>query len=428
MSEPLVIKNGRLLDPASRLDGERDLRLVGGVIAEVGAPGRVSTAGAEVVDASGLWVLPGLVDMHVHLREPGEEYKEDIESGSRAAAAGGFTTVVAMANTKPMGDNAEVVSYVARRGREVGMTRVLPVGAVTMGLAGEALAPFGELKRAGAVALSDDGKPVWNARLMRHALEYAQDFALPVLSHAEERELSKGGLMNEGTVSTRLGLRGIPALAEDIAVARDLMLAEYTGGRLHVCHVSTEGAVALIRAAKGRGVRVTAEATPHHFTLTEEAVAGYSTDAKMNPPLRSERDRQAVVAALGDGTLDAIASDHAPHSSIEKDTTFDEAANGVIGLQTTLPLALALWRTGAVPLMTVVERLTSGPARVLGLPYGTLVQGHPADVVVIDADSEWTLSAEALLSKSKNSPFLGRSLRGRVELTVLEGRVTYRCS
>lgn len=425
MSDILVIRNGRVLDPASGTDQPRDVRLEGGVIAAVGAPGSVDTKGATLVDAAGKWVVPGLVDMHVHLREPGEEYKEDIESGSRAAAAGGFTTIAAMANTKPVADNAEVVSWVLRRGREAGLCRVLPVGAVTVGQAGEVLAPAGELKKAGAVALSDDGKAVANARIMRHALEYTQDFGIPVLSHADDKDLGKGGYMNEGALSTRLGLRGIPAIAEDLAVARDLMLAEHTGGRIHFCHVSTQGAVALIRAAKARGVRVSAEVTPHHFTLTEEAVIGYDTNTKMHPPLRTEADRRALVAGLADGTLDVIATDHAPHSTLEKDTTFDDAANGVIGLQTALPLALALWRSGALAPLAVIEKLTAGPARVLGLPSGTLAVGVPADVAVLDPDAEWTFTAQDVLSKSKNSPFLGRKLQGRIEWTVLGGRVTY---
>jgi dihydroorotase len=425
MSEALVIKNGRLLDPSSRTDATRELRLENGVIAEVGAPGSLSTAGATVLDANGKWVLPGLIDMHVHLREPGEEYKEDIASGSRAAAAGGFTTIVAMANTKPVADNAEVVSFVVRRAQEVGLARVLPVGAISVGLVGEVLTPAGELKNAGAVALSDDGKPVWNARLMRHALEYSQDFNLPVLSHAEDRDLSKGGYMHEGEVSTRLGLRGVPGISEEIAIARDLMLAKHTGGRLHIQHVSTRGAVELIRRAKQDGVRVTAEATPHHFTLTDEAVTGYNTNAKMSPPLRSEEDRQAVVAGLADGTLDVIATDHAPHSVLEKDTTFDEAANGIIGLQTALPLALELWRSGALPILAVIERLTWAPARALGLPYGTLARGAPADVTIVDPDASYVFSEDLICSKSKNSPFIGRTLRGRVEATILGGKTTY---
>jgi dihydroorotase len=426
MSEALLIKNGRLIDASSRTDAQRDIRLENGVIAEVAPVGRLGAEGATVIDASGKWVLPGLIDLHVHLREPGQEYKEDIESGSRAAAAGGFTAIVAMANTTPVADNAEVVSFVLRRGREVGLVRVLPVGAVTVGLAGETMAPMGELKRAGAVAVSDDGKPVWNSRIMRHALEYSQDFGMAVLSHAEDRDLVKGGHMNEGPVSARLGLKGAPAIGEDIAVARDIMLAEHTGGRLHVQHVSTRGSVDLIRAAKRRGVRVTGEATPHHFTLTDEAVVGYDTNAKMAPPLRSEADRQAVIAGLADGTLDAIATDHAPHSVLEKDTTFDEAANGIIGLQTALPLALDLWRSGALPVLALVEKMTWGPARALGLPYGTLAKGAPADVTIVDPDAPWTLAADVILSKSKNSPFMGRALRGLVETTILGGRVTYR--
>lgn len=420
----LILQNGRLLDPASKSDRLVDLRVVEGKVAEIGAPNSLRNAD-KVLDATGRWILPGLVDVHVHLREPGEEYKEDIASGSKAAAFGGFTTVVAMPNTKPVMDTAEMIHYVRRRGEQVGLCRVLPSGACTAGQKGLTLAPFGEMRKAGAVALTDDGHPVADPALMRSALEYAREFDLPVLTHAEEPGLTKGCHMHEGRVSTRLGIRGSSRVAEDVAVARDIMLAEYTGGHLHVCHVSTLAAVELIHVAKRRGVRVTGEATPHHFTLTDEAVEGFQTSAKMNPPLREELDRRAVIEGLKDGTLDAIATDHAPHSSLEKDVAFAEAACGVLGLQTSLPLSLDLWRQGHMPLMDVIERLTMGPARALRLPYGRLHEGAVADIAVVNPEAVWELSAASVLSKSMNSPFLGRSLTGQVETTILAGRLVF---
>ena len=420
-----IIRNGRLLDPASQTDKLADIHVQDGKIAAIAAPATLAVPGAEVIDATNRWVMPGIIDLHVHLREPGEEYKEDIASGSRAAVFGGVTTIIAMPNTRPVIDNAELVRYVSNRAAQVGLCRVLPTGAVTVGQLGEQLAPFGEMQRAGAVALTDDGRPVANAALMRSALEYAANFGLPVMTHAEELALSKGCHMHEGAVSTRLGLRGAPRVAEDAAVARDIMLAEYTGGHLHVCHVSTAAAVALIRQGKARGVRVTAEATPHHFTLTDAAVDGFNTHAKMNPPLREETDRLAVIEGLSDGTLDAVATDHAPHSSLEKDVAFADAANGVLGLQTTLPLTLDLWRLGFIPLLTALARLTCGPAQVLGLPTGRLSVGAPADLAVVDAEAPWELSQHEVLSKSVNSPFLGRKLIGRVEQTVVAGTLVF---
>ncbi len=331
-----------------------------------------------------------------------------------------------MPNTKPPIDSGELVDFVKRRGEQAGLCRVLPAGAVTIGQAGEVLAPFGELLAAGAVALTDDGHPVQNAGLFKNALAYAKEFGLPILTHAEEKTLSRGGFMHEGVVSTRLGLRGIPRIAEDVAVGRDIQLCEHVNGRLHVCHVSTAGAVELIRAAKARGVRVTGEAAPHHFALTHEAVLGYDPNTKMSPPLREEQDRLAVIAGLKDGTLDAIATDHAPHSVLEKETTFDEAANGIVGLETALALTLELVTQGALPLMTALERLTAGPARVLGLPYGRLEKGGVADVAVVDPGATWEVDPTALASKSKNTPFAKRRLSGRVVTTVLAGRVVHR--
>jgi dihydroorotase len=417
-----VLKNGRVIDPASQTDAVLDVHVQDGKIKAVGK----SLNASEVIDATDRWILPGLVDVHVHLREPGQEYKEDIASGSRAAAAGGFTTIVAMPNTRPPIDNAELVQFVYQRSRQVGLCRVLPSGAITAGQKGENLAPMGEMQRAGAVAFTDDGHPVDDANLMRRALEYSQDFHLPILTHAECSHLSHGGHLHEGVISTQLGVQGVPRLSEDIAVARDIMLAEYTGGWLHVCHVSTAGAVELIRAAKKRGVRVTGEAAPHHFALTHEAVIGYQTFAKMNPPLREEHDRLAVIAGLKDGTLDCIATDHAPHSSLEKDVPFSEAAHGVIGLQTALPLSLQLFREGHMPLLDVIERLTSGPCRALNLPYGRLAVGAPADVVIVDPEKSWSFSSDVVLSKSHNSPFLDWTMQGAVRMTMLEGVIVHR--
>ncbi len=422
----IVIRNGRLLDPNSGTDKICDVHVEHGLLAHIAPPQSLQLAGAETIDATGCWVTPGFVDVHVHLREPGEEYKEDIASGSQAAAFGGYTTIVAMPNTRPVVDHAELVTYVRQRGDDVGLCRVLASGAVTVGQKGMRLAPFGEMARAGAVAFTDDGHPVAHAAMMRAALDYACDFDLPVLTHAEEPDLTSGTHMHEGDVSTRMGIKGAPRVAEDAAVARDIMLARYTGGRLHVCHVSTAAAVELIRQAKAEGVRVTGEATPHHFSLTDEAVTGYRTDAKMNPPLREESDRLAVVEGLRDGTLDAIATDHAPHSSIEKDVAFCDAAHGVLGLQTALPLALDLWRQNVLTPLELVERLTSGPCRAIGLPHGFLAEKSCADITVLNPQSNWTFTPEAVLSRSINSPFLGRSLTGRVNATILRGRIVYR--
>lgn len=441
----IFLAGGRVIDPASRLDGVRTVILDGAGIREVreAAPSAGERAAHEIVDCTGMLVLPGLVDLHVHLREPGEEGKETIASGARAAVAGGVTTIVAMPNTKPVCDSASVARFVQARGREAGFAKVLPAGAITRGSLGESLADHAELKDAGCVVLTDDGRPVMSAGVMRRALEYARDLDLCVMVHAEDLTLSAGGSMNEGPVATRLGLSGVPAAAEVVMVQRDILLAELTGAHLHVAHVSAAGSVRAIREARARGVHVTAEATPHHFTLTDEAVAGqpasvpaaalseapacepYETHAKMTPPLRAEADRQAIVGALADGIIDAIATDHAPHGPLDKQVDFASAANGIVGLETSLGLTLALVRAGELPLYRAVERMTIGPARALGLGCGTLAPGAPADVIVVDPERTWRVEAQALHSKSKNSPFLGWTLRGKVLRTYVDGRLVH---
>ena len=419
----ILLKGGRVLDPVHNIDDTLDLLIEDGRIANISK--NIEAGGAETIDARGKLVVPGLIDIHVHLRDPGYEYKEDIVTGTRAAAAGGFTSVACMPNTNPVNDNKAVTLYILRKAAEEGCVNVFPVGSITKGLKGESLAEMGELKEAGCLAVSDDGRPVANGELMRRALEYARPFGLTVISHAEDISLVGEGVMNEGFVATELGLKGIPWVAEDAAVARDVMLAEFAGARLHVAHVSTRGAVEIVRAAKKRGVRVTCEATPHHFTLTDDAVRGYNTNAKMNPPLRSAEDVAAVRAGLADGTIDAIATDHAPHHLDEKNVEFNIALNGIVGLETALPLSLRLVEDGVLSLKDVIGRLTIGPARALGIPRGTLEVGAAADVTVIDPELKWTVAADKLLSKSKNTPFDGWKLKGAATHTIVGGKVVY---
>jgi dihydroorotase len=426
MSQPIFIEGGRVIDPASGVDGVRTVVLRDGKVAEVAE--RVERPrDARVVDARGKWVTPGFIDLHVHLREPGQEYKETVATGARAAVAGGFTAVCAMPNTKPVNDNAAVTELVLARAATAGFARVYPVGAISKGSNGEELAEYGELKAAGCVALSDDGKPVMSAALMRRALEYARAFGLPLTVHEEDLQLVGKGVMHEGAASTRLGLKGIPGQAEDVMVLRDLALLELTGGRLHVAHLSTRGAVRAVREAKRRGLPVTAEVTPHHLALTDADVeaSGYSTDYKMNPPLRSADDVAAVREALADGTIDAIATDHAPHSAVEKDLEFDAALNGIVGLETAFAVCLELVRKGALPERRLVEALTAGPAKAFGLPGGTLAVGGPADVAVLDAAAEWTVDAARLHSKSRNTPWKGKRLTGRCTHTIVGGRIVH---
>jgi len=421
MSENWLIKNGRIIDPKSGVDRQGDLLVVNGTLA---APDEAVIGDFREIDVQGCWIVPGLIDMHVHLREPGEEYKEDIVSGTRAAAAGGFTAVACMPNTKPVNDCAAVTSLILQRAQE-GFARVYPIGAISKTSSGESLAEFGRMKAAGVVAVSDDGQPVRDSQLMRRALEYAGDYDLPVISHSEEVSLGRHGVMNEGVVSTRLGLKGIPTAAESIMVYREIALAEYLGRPVHIAHVSAAMSVDLIRSAKARGVRVTAETAPHYFTLTEEAVAGYNTNAKMNPPLRSERDRSAIREALADGTLDAVATDHAPHSILDKEVEFDSAMNGIIGLETSVPLTLALVREGLFDEQRFVELLSVNPAGILNVPGGSLAVGGPADLTVINPDMRFVYTRESVVSKSRNSSFLDWSLQGRAVLTMVGGRIMY---
>jgi dihydroorotase len=422
----VVVQGGRVIDPASGIDGVRTVVVRDGRIAAV-AERAEAPAGALVVDASGRWVTPGFVDLHVHLREPGQEYKETVETGARAAVAGGFTSICAMPNTAPPNDSTTVTELVRARAAAAGLARVYPVGCISRGRKGEELAEMGELKDAGCVAVSDDGSPVASAALMRRALEYARTFGLPVAVHAEELQLVGKGVMHEGPAATRLGLKGIPAQAEDVMVLRDLALAELTGGRLHVCHVSTAGSVRAIREAKRRGVKVTAEVTPHHLALTDEDVAAsdYDTDFKMNPPLRSAEDVRAVREGLADGTLDAIATDHAPHAVEDKRVEFDAAANGILGLETAFPVVLELVRQGRLGERRMVEALTSGPALAFGLPGGTLAPGAPADVAVLDPALRWEVDPMRLASRSRNTPWKGRTLTGRATHVLVGGRLVH---
>ncbi len=424
MSGRVLFRRGRLIDPRNGVDGVRDVLVREGKVEQVSeAP--LQAAGAEVVEAAGRWVLPGFIDLHVHLREPGEEGKETVLTGSRAAVAGGFTAVVAMPNTKMVNDSALVTELVLARARAAGLCHIYPAGAITKGLKGEEMAEMGELISAGCVCITDDGRPVMNAALMRRALQYATLFGIPVMVHEEDLTLSGNGSMTEGATATRLGLLPIPPSAEVAMVARDLVLLEETGGRLHIAHLSCEGSVRLVREAKRRGLRVTAEATPHHFTLDDTAVGQYDTHAKMNPPLRLRRDVEALREALADGTIDAIATDHAPHGVADKQVEFDKGINGVVGLETALGLTLALVHEGALSPAKAVALLTDGPARAFGLPGGHLAAGAPADMVLVDSEVEWAVDAERFFSKSRNTPFNGRLLKGRVVQTWVSGRCVF---
>ena len=422
------IKDGELVDPRSETKKKLDIVIKKGKIENILPPGKYNPPNAmdvKTIDASGMIITPGLIDMHVHFREPGEEYKETIVTGSHAAAAGGFTAVACMPNTRPINDSRSVTEFIVERARKANLIRVYPIAAISMGSRSEALTEFGDLKQAGAVAVSDDGRPVTNSELMRRAIEYARFFHLPVISHCQDLDLSSKGVMHEGTISTKLGLTGIPAASEEIMVVREILLAKLTGYPVHIAHVSTEGSVEFIRQAKEQGIPVTAETAPHYFSLDHTAVIGFNTNAKMYPPLREPKDVEAIKRGLSDGVIDVIATDHAPHSPIEKDIEFDKAAFGIIGLETALPLTLALVREGVMDLTSAIAKLSYNPASILSIKGGTLEEGKEADLTVIDTNNEYVLQKDSFQSKSHNSPFIGQKMKGKAILTMVGGRIVW---
>jgi len=425
----LLLRGGRIIDPSRGIDDIGDVLIEGEKVAHAGSSLNELRRdnGLEVIDCTGQIVAPGFIDVHCHLREPGREDVETVATGARAAAAGGFTAVCAMPNTDPVTDNQAAVGFIVRQAQRAGSARVYPIGAVSVGQRGEALAEFGEMVGAGAVAVSDDGKPVATAQLMRTALEYARTFGIPVADHCEEMSLARGGAMNEGIVSARLGLKGIPSEAEEIMAIRDILLARRTGGHVHLCHMSTRGSVELIRWGKDRGIRVTAEVCPHHLSLTEEAVEGYDTNAKMNPPLRTADDVAALQEAVRDGTIDLVATDHAPHHYDEKEREFSDAPNGIVGLETALAVvATHLVVPGILSWPTLVDRMSTTPARVFGLTGGTLRRESVADVTLFDPAAEWTVDPDKFMSKGRNSPYRGKRLTGRATCTIVGGRIVFR--
>lgn len=422
----LAITGGRVIDPESRLDRIADIFVQDGLIKEISPRKTTTKIGAkEVIDAKGKIVVPGLIDMHAHLREPGREDEETIYTGSCAAVAGGFTSVCCMPNTEPPIDNQEAVKFVYAKAKEA-KCKIFCVGAVTKGEKGEELTEILDLVQAGVVAISDDGRPIFNSQMMRNALEYCKMFGLPVISHCEDLNLSSGGVMHEGFVSTSLGMNGIPSIAEEVMVARDLKLAEFTGGRVHIAHVSTQGSVDLIREAKKRGIKVTCEATPHHFTLTDEAVKTFDTNAKVNPPLRTKKDVEAIKKGLLDGTIDSIATDHAPHSVEEKEVEFDFAPFGMVGLETALGLVVTeLVNKKILTWPQAVAKLTINPSRILNLKGGRIKRDFPADLTIIDPKASWIVNPSQFKSKSKNSPFSGKKLWGKVCYTMVDGKIVF---
>ncbi len=418
----ILITNGRVIDPANDVDEVCDIWIESGKVAGIG---KFDGEAARTIDAKGLIVCPGLIDMHVHLREPGEEWKEDIASGSQAAVAGGITTICTMPNTNPCVDHAGIVLQVIQRAQEVGLCNVHPIAAVTRNLEGTKLTEMRELSRSGAVAFSDDGQPIWHAGVMRKALEYSSSFGYLIIQHAEEKQLTDGGSVNEGWVSTQLGVQGMPVEGEDSMIARDIMLTRRANARYHVAHISSKGAVEQVRLAQQDGLRVTAEAAPHHFALTEEEVLNFNADAKMSPPLRTEEDRLAVIEGLRDGTIAVIATDHAPHHEDDKRCGLSCAAFGIVGLETMLPVSLDLERAGVLSMSDLIAKMTANPAKLLNLPEGSLSQGNAADICIFDPKAEWTLDREKLFSKGRNTPWHGRTMTGQVQYTIKSGRVVF---
>lgn len=435
MDNNILIRNGHIIDPSQGIDGTGDILIENGKIHEIRlhrheGKGHSKDSKAKnrndelrTIDASGMCVLPGLVDIHTHLREPGFEHKETIKTGTLAALNGGFTSICCMPNTNPVNDNATVTSFIIKKASEQGHCGVYPIGAITKGQKGEELAEFGIMYEAGCVAFSDDGHPVMNSLVMRRALEYSRIFNVPVISHCEDLQLADGGVMNEGLVSSMLGLKGIPSVAEDIMVSRDVMLSGLTRGRLHIAHVSTKGSVEIIRIAKDKGIQVTAETCPHYFSITEKAVEGYNTNAKVNPPLRTEEDVEAIIEGLKDGTIDAIATDHAPHHRDEKMQEFDKAPSGISGFETALGLSLKLVQRGLLTMDGMAEKMALNPARIAGMDAGTLRSGADANIVLIDADREWTVEAGKFMSKGRNTPFEGHILKGMPVITIFKGNI-----
>jgi dihydroorotase len=425
----ILIKGGHLIDPANKKNGQYDLLIKNGKIEAVETEGKLKDiSNAEIIDAKGAIVAPGFCDMHVHFREPGHEYKETIETGSLSAAAGGFTTVAVMPNTFPVNDNRSVTEFILSQAKETSNINILPIGAITKGLKGENLSDMGELKEAGCIGYSDDGKPVSNSEIMRRALEYSKMFDLPCIQHSEVIELTQGGSMNEGIVSTELGLKGMPTEAEDIMVHRDICLLPKTGGRLHVAHISSGGSVDLVRQAKAKGLPVTCEVAPHHFTLTDDACRGYDTNAKMSPPLRTQSDLDMIKEGMRDGTIDIIATDHAPHDRIDKQVEFSKACFGIVGLETALPLTLKMVDEKVISLERAIDMLTFQPSQLFKLDKGTLGIGKTADITLFDEKMEYTIDPSQFKSRSKNSPYKDWKVRGKVLRTLVNGKTVFKCN
>ena len=425
----ILIKGGHLIDPANKKNGQFDLLISKGKIEAVEPEGKIKDIpGADLIDAKGAIVTPGFCDMHVHFREPGHEYKETIETGSQSAAAGGFTTVAVMPNTSPVNDNRSVTEFILSQAKETSNINILPIGAITKGLRGETLSDMGELKEAGCIGYSDDGRPVSNSEIMRRALEYSKMFDLPCIQHSEVLELTQGGSMNEGIVSTELGLKGMPTEAEDIMVHRDICLLPKTGGRLHVAHISSGGSVDLVRQAKAKGLAVTCEVAPHHFTLTHDACRGYDTNAKMSPPLRTQSDLDMIKEGMRDGTIDIIATDHAPHDRVDKQVEFSKACFGIVGLETALPLTLKMVDEKVISLERAIDMLTFQPNRLFKLDKGSLGIGKAADITLFDEKMEYTIDPSQFRSRSKNSPYKGWKVRGKVLRTLVNGKTVFKCN